>query len=354
MTENDTQGEPSPDNQPRQKTSLPGSDGQSKKKPFLVGLVLVVLVLGLGGLAWYVSGKKNEDPGSSPSKKAVPLQAGQDRDAADKSFSSDTVLATVNNEKIRLKDLEALFTSMPESQRKSYARDKQALLEVLIKQTLLLQEAERQGVKGELPSGNQAGEAAKINANNARIRAILSKEVLNDVRVNESELRRFYEENKERMQQDSSFEEVKDQIQTYVLQMKQQQAVENYIGTLTAKASITRNRDWIAARKAAMKDNPLSRALKTGRPVLADFGRGTCIPCKMMQPILEELQKKYKDEAQVLILDVDEYPGLTRKAGIRTIPTQIFYDVTGKEVKRHKGFMDKKSIIKELEKLKKG
>jgi thioredoxin 1 len=352
MTENDKQGEPSSDNQNGQKPSLPGSDGRSQKKPVFIGVVLAILVLGFGGMVWYDSGKEDAAPKPSSSQNAVPLQAGQDQETMDKAFSSDTVLATVNNETIRLQDLDALLTSMPESQRKGYARDKQALLELLIKQILLLQEAERKGITGGTSSAaGPEDDAGKEDAKNQRIQAILSKEVLNDVRVSESDLRTFYEKNKEQMPKDSSFEEIKGQIRRYALQMKQQQAVDEYIGTLMGKASITRNQDWIEARKTAMANTPLSRALETGRPVLADFGRGTCVPCKMMEPILKELKKKYKGEAEILILDVGEYPRLTRKAGIRTIPTQIFYDATGKEVSRHQGFMDKESIIKEIEKL---
>lgn len=91
--------------------------------------------------------------------------------------------------------------------------------------------------------------------------------------------------------------------------------------------------------------DPLGRALATGRPVLADFGRGTCIPCKKMAPILAELKTEYGARAEVLIIDIDEYMELTRSVGIRMIPTQIFYDAQGNEVTRHVGFMGKEEII---------
>lgn len=95
-------------------------------------------------------------------------------------------------------------------------------------------------------------------------------------------------------------------------------------------------------------EDPLSNALITRRPVLADFGRGTCIPCRMMQPILEKLQKEYAGKVEILIVDVGEYSALAKKYHIMIIPTQIFFDSTGKEVSRHQGFMPEEDIVAQL------
>ncbi|MFA5795211.1 MAG: thioredoxin family protein [Candidatus Brocadiia bacterium] len=95
-------------------------------------------------------------------------------------------------------------------------------------------------------------------------------------------------------------------------------------------------------------NNPLESALKTGRPVVADFGRGTCIPCKMMKPILDELAATYKGRAEIFIFSIDDYRDLTEQYRIQLIPTQIFFDKSGKEVWRHEGFLDKDKIISKL------
>lgn len=84
---------------------------------------------------------------------------------------------------------------------------------------------------------------------------------------------------------------------------------------------------------------------------MVDIGAKKCIPCKMMAPIMAELEKEYKDRAAIVFIDVWENPNEGKKFGIQTIPTQIFYDKTGKEVWRHVGFLDKKAIVAMLEKL---
>jgi thioredoxin 1 len=70
-----------------------------------------------------------------------------------------------------------------------------------------------------------------------------------------------------------------------------------------------------------------------------------------MAPILEELEKEYKDRAAIVFIDVWQNPEEGRKYRIRSIPTQIFYDKEGKEVYRHEGFFDKASIVAKLEQL---
>ena len=80
-------------------------------------------------------------------------------------------------------------------------------------------------------------------------------------------------------------------------------------------------------------------------PRLVDLGAGKCIPCKMMAPILEELKTEYQGKLQVLFIDVWERPNEAQKYKINIIPTQIFYDASGKELFRHEGFFSKEDIL---------
>ena len=86
-------------------------------------------------------------------------------------------------------------------------------------------------------------------------------------------------------------------------------------------------------------------------PKLLDFGRGICIPCKAMAPILKELSEEYKGRVIIKIIEVYEEKELTRINRIRLIPTQIFFDEKNQEFFRHEGFMDKEQIKKVFEKM---
>ena len=100
--------------------------------------------------------------------------------------------------------------------------------------------------------------------------------------------------------------------------------------------------------ESGLTSMPLEQALTNGLPTIADFGRGTCIPCKQMKPILEDLAKEYEGKVNVLIISVDEHRDLTTQYGIMAIPTQIFLNSEGQEVTRHMGFFAKDDIIAQL------
>lgn len=84
---------------------------------------------------------------------------------------------------------------------------------------------------------------------------------------------------------------------------------------------------------------------KTSVPRLVELGADRCIPCKMMAPILEELRKEYSGKLEVAFIDVWKNRDAARRYGIRRIPTQIFYDASGRELFRHVGFFPKEDIL---------
>ncbi len=93
----------------------------------------------------------------------------------------------------------------------------------------------------------------------------------------------------------------------------------------------------------------ISQALASGKPTIIDLGARSCIPCKKMAPILETLAVEYQGKASILFIDVHADQAAAKKFRVQMIPTQIFFDTSGKEVKRHVGFMDKAAILKELQ-----
>jgi len=107
----------------------------------------------------------------------------------------------------------------------------------------------------------------------------------------------------------------------------------------------------IPAPEPDLASIPLEQALSSGKPTLAEFGRGICIPCKEMKPILEALAAEYKDKLNIVIVEVDEHRDLTNQYRIMAIPTQIFFDGSGKEVTRHIGFWSKEEIHVQLKEM---
>jgi thioredoxin 1 len=83
----------------------------------------------------------------------------------------------------------------------------------------------------------------------------------------------------------------------------------------------------------------------SGVPRLVDLGSVTCIPCKMMAPILEELKKEYAGRLSVEFYDVVQKPEVAKKYNMKLMPTQIFFDASGKELFRHEGFFAKDDIL---------
>jgi thioredoxin 1 len=93
---------------------------------------------------------------------------------------------------------------------------------------------------------------------------------------------------------------------------------------------------WAAATWAAES---------TKLPKLVDLGADKCIPCKAMAPILKDLKTEYAGRMDVEFIDVWKSPDAGKAHKIKLIPTQIFFDASGKERFRHEGFFGKEDIL---------
>jgi thioredoxin 1 len=68
----------------------------------------------------------------------------------------------------------------------------------------------------------------------------------------------------------------------------------------------------------------------------------------MMAPVLAELKREYAGVIDIEYINVAENPDAMKKLGLalRAIPFQVFYDASGKIVKRHYGYMSREEIVK--------
>jgi len=87
----------------------------------------------------------------------------------------------------------------------------------------------------------------------------------------------------------------------------------------------------------------VDKVLKSEKPVLVDFWATWCGPCKLAEPVLEELSETYKDKVSIVKIDVDQNPEYSEKFGILSIPTTILFK-GGEEIGRQIGFSGKSSF----------
>ena len=265
--------------------------------------------------------------------------------------SGRQVLATVNGEKITVDDFNHEIGKVEEQTRGMIRENPAKFLEGMITRTLILQEAEKQGL---LPSKEKKGREVSVSSEEAVIKEFLEKRFSSVPAVSREEIEAFYEIYKNRME-GKSLEQMSPMIKQIIRQGKQQKQLEQFIGDLRKSAGVEINRDILQKITAKPPDSnteeDLLNALKSGKPVLVDFGSNSCIPCRQMRPILQKIRKEYLGKAEVIVIDVSKHQTLASEHKIRVTPTLTFFDSNGKEVHRHQGFMSKKLIMEQFRKM---
>lgn len=87
--------------------------------------------------------------------------------------------------------------------------------------------------------------------------------------------------------------------------------------------------------------------IETNKIVLMDFSAEWCTPCKMQDPILEELKKKLGRTVEFMNIDVDKDYKLADKYNIRAVPTLII-EKDGKIIARYVGVTSSKTLEEKI------
>lgn len=243
-------------------------------------------------------------------------------------------LLTAEGFRITTTELNNVVHSMEPKLRGQYEKNLLFLLEQMATRKALLGEAKKDGI-----SGNSKDESQII--------ADLFGSKSAGVIVSDDEARAFYLANRE-MTGGAPFEQVKDGIRQYLLQEKKQQIVGSYISSLRDSIRLRVNETWLERQSRQALDNPVDKARASRKPTMVEFGATGCIPCDMMQPILDKLRKNYPDRLNVVFVHVGKEQVLAARYGIRSIPVQVFFDGTGKEVFRHVGFFPETGVTGQL------
>ncbi|MEJ2715861.1 MAG: thioredoxin domain-containing protein [Deltaproteobacteria bacterium] len=91
--------------------------------------------------------------------------------------------------------------------------------------------------------------------------------------------------------------------------------------------------------------------LSMHKPILLEFGKGWCKPCKYMKPILEETARAYEGKAVVAAVDMDANVDLVRRFSVRLMPTQVFLWPNGRVFFRNEGVLKREYIAQIFSKM---
>jgi thioredoxin 1 len=83
-----------------------------------------------------------------------------------------------------------------------------------------------------------------------------------------------------------------------------------------------------------------SKALVT----FMELGSVNCIPCRAMQPVMRDLEKKFGDQIRIVFYDILQDDAPAKTYNVRVMPTQVFLDQDGREFHRHEGFYPRAEI----------
>jgi thioredoxin 1 len=94
-----------------------------------------------------------------------------------------------------------------------------------------------------------------------------------------------------------------------------------------------------ASFQADVLDNP--------KPVMVDFWAEWCGPCRMVSPILDEIETEYADKIDIVKVNVDEEPQLAMQYGVTGIPMMAVFQ-GGTIAKQMVGARPKNAIVEDL------
>jgi thioredoxin len=253
-------------------------------------------------------------------------------------------LAQINTRVISVAQFGRELDKVPSPYKEMLQEDPKQFLDQLVLQEVLIQEAERLGVKSD-------ANAKPEEKDSSQIQNLLKKEVIDKVEVNKEEIEILYKEHQSKMGK-KKLDEVAPLLEELIRDAKGKEKVEEYITSLREKAKVEIDENRLKGITAVAPDTNTSeefnKAVKSGKPLLVDFGANNCVPCRQLRPILKDIAKEQSGKAEILIIDVYKFKSLAADHKIQVVPTLIFFDKTGKEVYRHMGAWDKDSIVKKL------
>jgi thioredoxin 1 len=262
----------------------------------------------------------------------------------------NAVVAEVNGERITVRAVQKEMARIPVEMRAVYEQNPAEALNQLISLTLLLQEAKRRGLVDSTDLRGLDNPTVQEG-----LRRLLEMEVQGEAKITDQEVAIFYRQHRDEME-GKSLSQVREAIHRMLLEQKQQQRISDVVGRLRTAAAITTYPERLPKPPAppleASTADDFRAALQSGRPSIIDFGSNRCIPCIQLRPVLRELKDAHRDRINVIFMEVNDHRDLALQYKVQLVPTVIFFDAKGREIRRTVGFMDREAIERVLRDLK--
>lgn len=254
------------------------------------------------------------------------------------SIAGRGVVAVVNGQKITLSYLDQEYKQVPAEQ-KSLVSKEDFLNNTLIPTILLLQEAEREGItiteeETEYYVGQALNESmmtredldaqlktqdlayadfVELYSERMRIVKFLNR-TIGAPNITEQEARDFYNENKISFMlgnQTLGYEDVKESIKYYLVGLKQQEMIREYLDGIRNKADIqiyNENIDGTAAAGygtsagagSTFESTTDEVCMKDGKPIIRLFSTTTCPHCKWISKTFDAVAKEYAQQDKII------------------------------------------------------
>lgn len=212
---------------------------------------------------------------------------------------------------------------------------------------LLEQQASDEILKRLATESLTAEEIASASLSKESLVSSFVENLVEEVKVSESDVESFYSNN-ESLFHGAPLESVRESVRSFLEQEKKLEYLDEYLRMLGQSREILVSASWLRKNAEGTLDNPVDRSRSADKLTLAVFSEAGCCGPDLMIPVIREIEKSFGDNVSVVYVEPGRNPILAARFKVRSVPTLLFFDESGKETHRHSGYMDAESVSKQL------
>ncbi len=250
----------------------------------------------------------------------------------------DVVLQS-DNIAITQQDVQTQLQSVPEQDRQQLAGNELFIVEQMFTEQALVAQARNELTRqGHDITGMPERELFQTFFNG----------MMEGVQVTDQEVSDFYESNPQ-MMGGMPLEEAGPQIEQFLQQQKQQNVLEEYIETTMGNLDTQISEVWVDEKVSLSLDNELDQARVSGKPTCVAFDSSESDTYQHLQTTFDNLSEEMEDNANLVILPIEEHPVLANRYAVQSAPTIIFFDQGGNEANRTDQLIEEDQVKQHLQ-----